>query len=121
MRTERLKKKLHKLYLIEVAGDVVSNSQWITKIKSAEAGESFEITPDSIPNNCSAHEIIKNYDLKYEVLRESPEASWLGPALNADDLLFLFRAKDFPQFSHGWLLCADDVSAIENGSVAEST
>lgn len=92
----RIRKKLHKRYLIDVVSDISQSPWWRQRLFAAEVGQQLAIanpTNEEIP--AFLQKILRRYRLSYQVAKvpHSQTKGWFG---YEDCVMFRFEATEFP-------------------------
>ena len=105
MRSRRLNKKLHKLWLVDVARDIVMDKTIEEVLWKLKQGEEINLQA----SNYHRSAIMKRYSLDIVLVRGPLEGSCFYKEFDPEELTLYFYAKNFPEVLHGWTLFSDEV------------
>ena len=104
MRKRRLVKKLHNIWLIDVASDVVMDRNMENILWGLNQGDTIELNAKSYFNSPA----LTQYDLEINLVRGPIEGHWLNQKFSSRELSLYFYAAHFPNYAHGWTLFEED-------------
>lgn len=104
IRSIRLEKKLHKIWLVNVAEDIVMDRDIEKSLWDMNQGDSMEFTRSKYKNS----EVLNYYNLNIIMERGPIKGHWLHKQFDQKELNLFFYAKQFPNIAHGWTLFDED-------------